>query len=161
MKDYAVELWHRADTALDTAHRNLQIDPDAAASRAYYASFYAVSALFALEGKTFKRHSTVEGAVHRDLVKEGLWAADLGTDYRELRRLRATGDYGGFEHVEVRDAEDMIARAHRILEAVRQAHPELDEADEREGGLLRSTRPTAYSLFLRHSIIRMFECSNV
>jgi uncharacterized protein (UPF0332 family) len=61
-------LWERARRALATARRDLPADPDAAASRAYYAAFYAVSALFAAEGKSFRKHSAVETAVHRDLV---------------------------------------------------------------------------------------------
>ena len=51
---------------------------DSAASRAYYAAFHAVTALFGLEGRTFAKHSALEAAVHRDLVKTGKWASDLG-----------------------------------------------------------------------------------
>ena len=54
---------------------------DSAASRAYYAAFHAVTALFALEGRIFARHSALEAAVHRDLVKAGRWSADLGRDF--------------------------------------------------------------------------------
>ncbi len=64
----AADLWARALQALHTANSTAATDPDAAASRAYYAAFYAVSAMLALEGKTFSRHSALEVAVHRDLV---------------------------------------------------------------------------------------------
>jgi hypothetical protein len=43
----------RALTAMKSAHMLLQSDPDGNASRAYYAAFNAVSALFALSGRTF------------------------------------------------------------------------------------------------------------
>ena len=69
-------------------------EPDSAASRAYYAAFHAVSAFFALNGKSFKKHSAVEAAIFRDLVHAGLWDTSLGADYSFLARLRYTGDYG-------------------------------------------------------------------
>ena len=54
---------------------------DGAASRAYYAAFHAVTALFALEGRTYTKHSAVEAAVHRDLVKVGRWPSEIGRDF--------------------------------------------------------------------------------
>ena len=70
------------------------MSPDAAASRAYYAAFYAVSALFALEECDFAKHSQVRAAVHRDLVKSGRWPTERGEDYSFILRLRETADYG-------------------------------------------------------------------
>ena len=63
MTGYPLDLWDRAQKALAAARRELAVDPDLAASRAYYAAFYAVSALLAAEGSTFTRHSAVEAAV--------------------------------------------------------------------------------------------------
>lgn len=102
----------------------MAIDPDSAASRFYYAAFYAVSALFALEGKTFKRHSAIENAVHRDLVKIGRWTEKLGSDYSFLRGARETADYGGSLHVIEEEIEDSLQAALRILEAVHKERPE-------------------------------------
>ncbi len=92
MSPDASDLWARAIRALKTAALLVDNDPDAAASRAYYAAFYAVSALFALEGRTFTKHTAVEAAVHRDLVKPGRWPIELGRAFSELvaSRYRAT-----------------------------------------------------------------------
>lgn len=60
--------------------------------------------MFALEGKTYKEHSGVEAAMHRDLVKAGRWPKTLGADYSGLRELRTTGDYGGGERVSPEEA---------------------------------------------------------
>ena len=128
MNEYAVELWQRAQRALLTARDVLTpADPDAAASRAYYAAFYAVSALFAMEDRDFAKHSGVEAAVHRDLVKAGRWPVELGADYHWLREIRATGDYGGLEHVDAQVAVQAAEKAQRILDAVHHAYPELDD----------------------------------
>lgn len=85
MRPENLALWNRAIQALRTARSTVSTDPDAAASRAYYAAFYAVSALFALQGKTFKKHRAIEAAVHR-VVNSGTWAADLGATFSWLVR---------------------------------------------------------------------------
>ena len=84
MKADAVDLWQRARQALATARNLVQSDPDAAASRAYHAAFYAVSAYFAGRECSFTKHSAVEAAVHRDLVKPGIWTPELGAAYSSL-----------------------------------------------------------------------------
>jgi uncharacterized protein (UPF0332 family) len=99
-------------------------DPECAASRAYYAAFYAVLALFAFESKSFKKHSGVEAAVHRDLVHTGRWPTELGKLYSNLAARRLAGDYGAVVSVTVKLAREAIRDAGRILEAVRRASPQ-------------------------------------
>jgi uncharacterized protein (UPF0332 family) len=106
-------------------------DPDGSASRSYYAAFYAVSDLFALEGKTFKKHSAVQAAVHRDLVKTGLWPKELGEAYSSLRETREVADYGGNFHVVEDLAETNLQIARSILEAAHRANNEIFPADFR------------------------------
>jgi len=127
MKKYAIDLWERARRSLATARSDMSVgDADASASRAYYAAFYAVSALFALEGKSFKKHSAVDAAVHRDLVRTGRWPAELGADYRALLDLRYVGDYGGGDHVTDEQSRDAITHASAVIAAVKAACPGLD-----------------------------------
>jgi len=102
-----------------------EVSPDDAASRAYYAAFHAVSALFSLEGKTFKRHSAVENEVHFSLVHSGKWTKELGAKYKALHRLRMIGDYGSPMHVTGDEAVDAIESASEILRAVSAARPEI------------------------------------
>jgi len=115
----AKDPWARAERALKTATQWAAEDPDASATRAYYAAFYAVSALFALEGRSSATHRGVDIAVHGYLVKTGRWSAGLGTAYSELLLLRQTADYGGAQHVTVADANGAVGMAEQILRAVR------------------------------------------
>ena len=96
-----------------------------AMNRLYYAAFYAVSALFALQGKTFSKHSAIEAAVHRDLVRPGHWPKELGVNYSYLLGLRTKGDYGVLEHVLEEEAGEAIQAVQRILRAVHDAHPDI------------------------------------
>ena len=95
------------------------------ASRAYYAAFYAVSAHFILQDKTFSKHSAVEAAVHRDLIRPGEWPKELGRGFSRLVQLRSRGDYGGNRHVSDTDAEESIQIAAEILQAVAKANPKV------------------------------------
>ena len=115
MKALAVALWGRAKEALQAAKLLVQASPDAAGSRAYYAAFYAVSACFALHGRTFRKHSSVEAAVHRDLVKAGHWSKELGAKYSVLVELRTVGNYGDFEHISPEEAEESTQIATDLL----------------------------------------------
>jgi len=126
VKRYAQDLSQRATDALRTAEVDIGVSPDAAASRAYYAAFYAVSALFATKGKDFSKHSAVRAAVHRDLVNVGIWDPALGQDYSFLMEQREIGDYGGSKRVTREEAEECLHAARRIVEAVRGTCPELD-----------------------------------
>ena len=115
MNAAAKDFWNRALKAVRVARHDLDLSPDAAASRAYYAAFYAVSAHFALDGQSFVKHSALEAAVHRDLVKPGIWDASLGRAYSRLVLLRSRGDYGAGQHVSREDAFEAIEIASQIL----------------------------------------------
>jgi uncharacterized protein (UPF0332 family) len=125
VSEIAAVLWKRAQTSLQGAEALVAIDPDGAASRAYYAAFHAVNALFLVDGASFRSHKAVEAAVHRDLVLSGRWPKNLGADYGFLHRLRNTGDYGGQTAVGADSALRAIEAAHRILDAVHRARPDL------------------------------------
>jgi uncharacterized protein (UPF0332 family) len=124
MTKLAASLWNRATEALAAARHVLGVSPDAAASRAYCAAFYAVSALFAFQGKRFRKHSALEAAVHRDLVRPGVWPAELGQRFSDLVAARQAGDYGEDVGVTKAEAIRSVAAAEDILQAVARAHPE-------------------------------------
>ena len=129
MKEFAAAEWQRARRALTSADQLVRTDPDSAASRAYYAAFHALTALFALRGLTFSKHSAIRSALHRDLVQTGQWKKELGRMYDFLMDLRETGDYGGLTQVTPDDARSAMEKARAVLEAVRAACPEIDQGN--------------------------------
>ena len=118
MNAEAEAFWRRAKKALLVAQSMLSLDSDAAASRAYYAAFYAVSAYFAATNRTFTKHTAIEAAVHRDLVKTGVWPKELGTKFSRLVQLRYRGDYGREEDVSPEAASEAVQDARAIIEEV-------------------------------------------
>lgn len=130
MKEFAATEWERACRAIGSAEQLVRTDPDSAASRAYYAAFHALTALFALRGQAFSKHSAIRAALHRDLVQAGLLGEDAGRDYDFLLELRETADYGGVTQVPAEAATRALERAKRFLAAIRPLWTEADEGDE-------------------------------
>lgn len=127
MNKEVIDLWDRACKSLNAASTILDIDPDSAASRAYYAAFHAVSAKFLLEGKIFSKHSALESAVHKELIKPGKWPVEIGQDFSWLSGMRSTGDYGGVLHVNKNDAIKAIEKAKNILKLIESENPSIKE----------------------------------
>ncbi|MCX5649644.1 MAG: HEPN domain-containing protein [Planctomycetota bacterium] len=123
MNELAHGFWEKAVEALKASRHDLPVSAEAAASRAYYAALYAVSALFAERGRIFKKHTAIQTAVHRDLVKAGEWSGELGEGYSFLLKLRGTGDYSALVRVTSDEAEKAVKIAADILKAVAEANP--------------------------------------
>ncbi len=126
MKQFADAEWQRALRALASAAQLADTDPDSAASRAYYATFHALTALFALRGQTYAKHSAIRAALHRELVRTGELDTQMGRDYDLLMDLRETGDYGGVAQVTPQSAKTAVDKAKSFLAAIRGACPELN-----------------------------------
>ena len=111
--------WERAEQSLEAA-RDLAAGCyyDIAASRAYYAAFYAATAVLLCEGLAFSKHSGVIAAVHQYLVKPGRLDQRHGKALNLLFELRGVGDYGVTVHVSEPEATEAIRVATDFLDAV-------------------------------------------
>jgi len=93
---------------------------DVSASRAYYAAFYAASALLLNEGLDTSKHSGVIALVHQHFVKNGKLNREQGRNLNWLFELRNVGDYGVSLHVTQDDASRAVNIAKDFFEAVQQ-----------------------------------------
>lgn len=91
---------------------------DFVASRAYYAAFYASTALLLHAGLEFRKHSGVIATIHKKFVKTGKLDKKHGKNLNWLFELRNVGDYGTTVHVSQKDAERAIDAAESFLNAV-------------------------------------------
>jgi len=92
---------------------------DFVASRAYYAAFYAATALLLGEELEFSKHSGVIASTHQRFVKTGKLDKRYGKDLNWLFELRGVGDYGGTIHVSQQDADRAITAAENFLSATK------------------------------------------
>ena len=118
----AVDYWiSKASEALLSARAELDAERlDFAVNRAYYACYYAASAVLLNKGKTFAKHSGLRGAVHRDLVKTGLLEPHWGKVFDRTFEHRQSGDYlvmCEFEHVHV---EQILSEAQGFVNEMKQ-----------------------------------------
>jgi len=109
----------RADKAIEAAGKLLSEGYfDFAASRAYYAAFYAATALLLRESLEFSKHSGVIAAIHKQFIKTGKLESQFGKDLNWLFELRSVGDYGVTVHVPQQEAEKAIEAASRFLQEI-------------------------------------------
>ncbi len=116
----AVALFERAEQS-NAAARQLASSGyhDFAASRAYYAAFYAAKAALLSDGVESSKHSAVVAAVHQRYVKAGRLDSEQGKALNWLFELRSVADYGGAAHVSGEQAQQAIEAAERFVEAMR------------------------------------------
>ncbi len=123
MDEYESEIssnLERADTNLQVASELLSKGYyDVSASRAYYAAFYAASALLLNEGLDTSKHSGVIALVHQHFVKSGKLSKEQGRNLNWLFELRSVGDYGVSLHVDQGDARRAVDTAKAFLDAVK------------------------------------------
>jgi uncharacterized protein (UPF0332 family) len=119
--------WMRkSKDALDSSKSEFQAGRlDFATNRAYYACFYAASAVLLKMGKTFVKHSGLRGAVHRDLAKAGLVDPTWGRVFDRISENRQSADYVALWDFERDQVEQMIQEAEGF---VRQMERLLNEA---------------------------------
>ena len=106
-----------AEDALASARREQAPGPSAAVNRAYYACFYAASAVLLLDGRQFVKHTGVREAVHKHLVKTGRLTARVGQIYDQLMKNRHEADYGAVVRSTPEDAAEAVELAEEAVTA--------------------------------------------
>ena len=112
--------WKMAEEALQSARMEYEADLfHGAINRAYYAVFYAATAVFVERGLSFRKHAGVRAAVHKELVKKDLLSVELGALYDRLFEDRQHGDYMVLTEFEADEVKDKVESAAAFLQAVR------------------------------------------
>jgi uncharacterized protein len=106
-----------------------------AVNRAYYALFYAVSALLLEDDRKFKKHSGVRAAFNRAFVKPGRFSKTNGELYNRLYRDRQKGDYIAFAEFDQAYVDKQLQGCKAFLQNVRPLLNSLpsDEVDNGHG----------------------------
>ena len=118
MKDEVQSLLDRARVNLDAAETLLQNRFAAiAASRVYYAMFYAACAILRKQGLEFTRHAAVHGSFGRLFAKTGKIDPKYHRHLIDAFAFRQTADYGasGEADVSADDAKDALQRGREFV----------------------------------------------
>lgn len=120
MKSEIIDLLEKSAQSRDAALLLLKDDyVDFAASRAYYAMFYAIEALLLSKTLSFSKHSAVISAFGKEFVKTGLMDARFHRSVMDAFDVRNAGDYGSMHEVSEEKARQIIEEADQLLAAVR------------------------------------------
>jgi uncharacterized protein len=112
--------WNKALESLKAARRELVAQGYTfAINRAYYALFYAVSALLLEEGRRFSKHSGVRAAFNRDIIRPGRLSRKHGELYNQLFRDRQEGDYVEFTTFDAPYVQEKIDACEEFLTHLR------------------------------------------
>jgi uncharacterized protein (UPF0332 family) len=105
-----------SERALVTAQDNLDSgDFRATVNRAYYAVFYAASAMLLSEGVERRRHAGIISAFREHFVKTGLVETEYSNIYGEVLVGREDADYAIEIPVDLDMAEMMLRQARRFV----------------------------------------------
>ena len=107
----------KASESLAAAHELAPKYPDFAVSRAYYAMFYAATALLFQKGFTFKRHSAVISAFGREFAKNDTAWRTHHQNLISAESLRNEGDYDLYTQVLSEEVEATLEAASNFIDA--------------------------------------------
>ena len=94
-KSTIIKYWmEKSRESMESAKSEFNSDRNTTAVRnLYYACFYAVSAVLLKEGRSFKKHTAVKAALHKDLIRTGIVDTEWGKFYNRIFDSRHEGDY--------------------------------------------------------------------
>ena len=112
--------WEKSLESLEAARRDLSAESlSFAINRAYYAVFYALSALLLEEGHRFQKHSGVRAAFNQHFIKTQRLDRKGGDLYNRLFRDRQEGDYIEFTKFDAQYVADQIKGCEELLAQIR------------------------------------------
>ena len=91
-----------------------------AVNRSYYAAFYALRAVLALEGTDFKRHKDVMGYFNKEYVAKEIFPREIGRKLGTLQKVREKSDYDDFYIASKEKAEEQYETAELVIDVVKE-----------------------------------------
>ena len=118
--------WSKALDSLASARRETEAGSYSfAMNRLYYAAFYAVSAALFEREQSFKKHSGVRAAFHRQFIKTSLLDVKWGRLYDRLFEDRQEGDYVVFVSFEAEYVQMQLTQRSEFLHELARLLPAL------------------------------------
>lgn len=114
---------YRLEKAKETLHTaeiifNEVRDYTSANNRAYYAIFYAIRAVLALEQIDFKRHKDVIAYFNKNYINKEIFPKNIGRKIAQAQRIREDSDYDDEYQPSAEKTEQQINTARELIEMV-------------------------------------------
>ena len=90
-------------------------DYTGANNRAYYAIFYAIRTVLALEEIDFKRHKDVIAYFNQKYIKPEIFPRKLGSKIEQAQRVREDSDYDDKYQISYEKTEQQIETAKEVI----------------------------------------------
>lgn len=87
-------------------------------NRAYYAIYHAISAVHALDGKSYKRHKDTLANFNKDYVKTEIFPKIYGRKIAWAEEIRHASDYDDFYIATKEKAEEQIITARELIRQI-------------------------------------------
>ena len=118
-KDLALHrIKNASDTLQDARILYKECSYRAANNRAYYAIFYAVSAVHALDGNKYKRHKDAIASFNKLYIHTEIFPRAYGRKIAEAEEIRHASDYDDFYIASKGEAEELIETAGELIKLV-------------------------------------------
>ena len=108
----AVEILGVAALCLGSQHYKDSIN------RSYYAAFYAIKAVLALEEIDFKRHKDAVAYFNKTYVATEIFPREMGKKLGRLKQERESSDYDDFYVASLTDATDQYNSSKLIIDEI-------------------------------------------
>lgn len=87
-------------------------------NRAYYAIYHAISAVHALDEKSYKRHKDTLANFNKNYVKTQIFPKTFGRKISAAEEIRHASDYDDFYIATREQAEEQITTAKELIEMI-------------------------------------------
>ena len=89
-------------------------------NRSYYAVFYAIRAVLALENIDFKRHKDVVAYFNKEFVAQGKFPGEMGRRLTRLKMKREESDYSDFFVASADEAQIQLQSVEYMLPLIKE-----------------------------------------
>ena len=87
-------------------------------NRSYYAAYYAMRAVYTLQGKDFKKHKTLLAEFKKEFVATEIFPRTIGRKISMLALIREQSDYNDFYIASIAESQQQVEIADELIKLV-------------------------------------------
>lgn len=87
-------------------------------NRSYYAAYYAMKALYALQNRDFRKHKTLIATFNKEFVASGIFPREMGKKVSMLSIVREQSDYEDFYIVSKQQCKEQYMIAEELVDQI-------------------------------------------